>query len=565
VQLFLEESPVPYSGPNDPNLPSSVQAMDEDDREQWVAIWNDVYAGCREEGGSVDDCETAAFQAANGAMREESRMAPNHNLLRRAWNQIFDLLAGANYSRRFANSFAEGFSEGVSDGWSDSLAGTAQAPMAHPVARALGMRRLSDQLWEALNGSGDDLMPSEWAWPLDVYVDGSDLFAIYAQGGKLYRVDLAVSDDSLVIGEPVQVTEAFPPITQQARFYVRRQADGRHRWLMIAATAVLNRVGEIDSTELFDSFVAHAADTGQYPRLDFYHLGSADPTAWEFGVADYLARDGVCYIASGLFDEDHPLARAVIAAAERDPGKWGASIEFRALGQTELILANPEVRIPVYRRGINTRISVVREADAAGLFTTLAVSKEVLRMRQEILEALADLYGNEEEARAFLEQFGQDVDRVNRTVEDEGLVYRTQEDAAPSAEADAPASGPPAEIELDDAAVAAIAEQVAQHPVVTQLATTIAQLQTQVETLTQAETQRTAKFDALLARLEQRLAAVERSDEDKQREWQADLPAARTKVTYRPRDAYHGDDEDNAADYAAIAEQTIKEHKLPAY
>mgnify|MGYP002682879412 CR=1 FL=1 len=47
------------------------------------------------------------------------------------------------------------------------------------------------------------------------------------------------------------------PVQQARTFSVRRQADGAYRWTMIAATSVLNRVGEIDSAELFDTFVAH--------------------------------------------------------------------------------------------------------------------------------------------------------------------------------------------------------------------------------------------------------------------------------------------------------------------
>ena len=93
---------------------------------------------------------------------------------------------------------------------------------------------------------------------------------------------------------------------------------------MIAASAVVNKVGAIDSTILFDNFIRHAGETNEYPVLDFFHEGERV----RFGVADWLKRDGALYLASGTFD-DTELARGAVAGLETQPDYWGGSIAYR--------------------------------------------------------------------------------------------------------------------------------------------------------------------------------------------------------------------------------------------
>lgn len=59
---------MPYTGPDDADLPSNVKAMGERDRERWVSIWNNTYRHCSDSGGS--DCEGKAFRVANGVLKE---------------------------------------------------------------------------------------------------------------------------------------------------------------------------------------------------------------------------------------------------------------------------------------------------------------------------------------------------------------------------------------------------------------------------------------------------------------------------------------------------------------
>jgi hypothetical protein len=459
--------------------------------------------------------------------------------------------------------------------------------------RAIPMWRIEGQIWDLLNGSDAD--PDQWAWPLDIYVDDDNsLFVIVAQAGKLYRVGLVVIGEEVYLGEWLQVTQVFEPVEQTARFVVRRQTNGEHRWLMVAATSVLNRVGEIDSAALFDSFVRRAERSGRYPRLDFYHLGGTDPDLWEFGTADYLARDGVCYIASGTFDVDHPLAMATVRAAEQEPGKWGASIEFRALSEPELIVADPAVRIPVYKDGENTRISIVLERDAAGWFTRLGV-KEVGRMRSEIREKLRELFADpngvvSEEDEAILAEFEHGSDGINRTVSDEQLIHRSTNGAEAEGEEDGDAEGAgessvPApvtgdtqeeelikdatpEIVLDEEAVHAITTEILRTNVFHSMHEAINAMSRQLTAVTATLEARDAEVAALKTRatsLANRLKALEREDVEKQQEWLEDLPARSvTKVTFRPRHQRQRsveDEEENVEDVpeslAEAAERTL--------
>jgi hypothetical protein len=61
---------MPYSGPNDPQLPDNVQALPEAARAQWVEVWNRSYEDCIDEGGEVSECEGVAFRNANGVANE---------------------------------------------------------------------------------------------------------------------------------------------------------------------------------------------------------------------------------------------------------------------------------------------------------------------------------------------------------------------------------------------------------------------------------------------------------------------------------------------------------------
>lgn len=546
---------MPYSGTSDKSLPSNVKKMPAKKKKAWVATFNNVYKTCIDDGGSATACETKAFKIANGnAKKQEIEQMATRSIFHRVW---------------------DGFLDSVGIVEETDLYTLLETPTVRSVlkARSTSVGRVYEQLRQALWDRADQ-ENGVWAYPIDVYVDdtGANLFAIVAQSGKLYQVPLTISKDTVTLGDWTQVKEEFSPVEQS--FRVRRQQDGHYRWLCIAGTTVLNRVGEIDSSELFDSFVERANKTGEYPRLDFYHYGQENPEQWEFGTADFLAREGTCYIASGTFDEDHPLAKATIQACEKEPGIWGNSIEFYAMSEPEIVLADPEVRIPVYKDGKNTRISVVLEEDAAGLFTRIGVKNEgVIRaMDAKTKEKLTKLFGDDTAGlETFISQFEENVDNVNRTVKDDKLIHRAKKETGQAAtetetddekdedtDEDTETEGSEdTEIVIDDETVAAIAQQVTQTAEFKTLVAGISDIKKLVGEMVVGR----EKDAKQIERLNKDVQRLSQDENEKKTEYLQDLPRGkRTHISHRPRAVHAESDQEEGMD--AIASRTL--NAIPA-
>lgn len=402
-----------------------------------------------------------------------------------------------------------------------------------PPERAVSM----PQIWEQLMAA--DSPTGEMGWPMDIFTDGEQLYAVMNSDGRLYRVSLSINGDMVQPGEWEPITVQHVPAAE-SRCIVRQQADGKWRWLNISATAILNRVGEIDSTTLFDNMIRRFNERqGRVPRR-FFHL-KAD--IFDLGDVDFLARDGVVLVSSGLFNET-PLAQAVVRAAKDDPGGWGDSISYLPLVEPEMAEVAPNVRIPIYLDGELREISSLPESKAAGLFTTSAV-QEVNRMASKaIIEALNGLDLDDETRQGLLAQ----VDATNRAVETEGLIHRDNEDApAPpptpaGAEPDTPDTAAPV-IEVDESVIRAAAEAVVSSPTMTDLVALVAQLEErltklekQAEDGARAITEVESRTAQLLVSLRARVKDLEKDEDDKRREYQADMPRRQAvRATYRPR------------------------------
>lgn len=267
-------------------------------------------------------------------------------------------------------------------------------------------------------------------WVLDIYLEDAGAFAIITRNdGKLYKVPVTVDADSQVtLGEEQLVVMDFKPVTARS-LTVRRQADGQVRWFaMPACTAVLNRVGEIDSRALFDSFVDHIErDGGAYPELDFFHLGER----LILGKADWVGRDGYSYCASGLF-EDTEIGRAAAKALEEDPNYWGLSIAFLPTKEPEKLRSSDGIEIPVYTAGINRYISLLPEDTAASILTSISTKEEVNRMDKKMKDALKKITREDTE---LFDKIVAAVDDVNRSAT--GMINREQAPVTTSAAAPA--------------------------------------------------------------------------------------------------------------------------------
>lgn len=418
------------------------------------------------------------------------------------------------------------------------------------------------------SGPGDDTLPenvkkldedkrAQW---VDVFnsalakckkEDGKDCEAsAFAQANgvvKEKRMDIKTLWESikrlfapLVEAEPEARAEILP--TQTRSFVITRADDGTPRWLMIAASAVINKAGAIDSTVLFDSFIRKAPEFG-YPVIDFIHKGNRI----RFGVADHLWRDGALYVASGTFD-DTDLARGAIEGLEKDPDYWGASISYRITAKP--LHLSLEGSIPVYTDGVNDFISIVPKRMAANLFTATSVAKEVKRMDKAMFEELVKLVGAERAA-----QFAGEVDEANRTITETGLITRAD---AP------PADAPPAEVTTTADVVRQDEQPPAESkPAVTldELAARLTALETKLTELAQgagAMQEESARVAPAIEALNTRLAGVE-SSKTRWDEWLNDAPEhikREAETVYRARNQ-----EPAPMTLAQIAEQTTSKFR----
>lgn len=293
---------------------------------------------------------------------------------------------------------------------------------AEEVVRSIAV----GQIWQTILETffALELYDGEYRNVIDFYYDEDDkvFFVVFVKSGQIYRADLTVTEDGVTVGEEIII-----PVDRQnpdKHKTIFRQADGRYRWLSIAATSALNRSGEIDSRDLFDSFVDFIERTGKYPILNFYHCGVKS----RLGIADYAARDEHVYILSGLFD-DTPFGIAAARGIEADPGYWGDSIEFVPTESTMLRVVTDDtvLSIPVYTKGINTAVSILPESDAAA-WGTIQITADrsklegTTHMNARVQAALQKLFQGDEE---LVEGFAGQVDDVNREVAE--MVHREVE------------------------------------------------------------------------------------------------------------------------------------------
>ncbi len=425
------------------------------------------------------------------------------------------------------------------------------------------------------------------AWLNDLYVeDDGSLSALVSMEGKLYKAPVVVTGTDVTLGAFAEVMVEFTEVPR-TRMTITRQADGKVRWFSVSCTAVLNRVGEIDSRDLFDNFLRHIEEgDADYPIRVFFHRGETFRT----GQCDFVARDGNALITSGLYD-DSDLARAEIAAREKEPLYWGESIGYLPLSEPVKVRVAEGVVLPAYTDGILNEISTLPEELAASLYTANTDLKGVNRMALEgkVYEAFVKLWGDEATAKKWLEEH---PDAANRSIAENGQITRVAEppaattvtNAAPPATnaAEPPVqtvvTPPPATttvtpppvvraVEITDDELAALAEKLLALPKFAELlktagktAETVQAVQSDVAALGKTVVETATRSQAAARKLEDRLALVERSDEDKQAQWLADLPAqAVTRVTYRPREAHAGElPEKNMAEIAAATTAKLK-------
>ena len=486
---------MPFSGVDDERLPTAVQEMPADDQKQWVATYNKFYLDRINEGNTEESCDQDAYAVAYAAVDRTVG-----DKIMTTINEMVSKLAGY-----FATPAAPERSISVDDVW----------------------WQVADLAWE-MDG---------YAFLTNLYFDDDNMFAVFAQDGKLYRAPIRVSGTDVSVGDLLEVQMEFTEVPR-SMMTIRQLPDGRYRWIGISASSVLNRVGEIDSKEMFDSFIDNIAETGEYPLRMFYHMGEQFRT----GQCDFVGRDGNLLITSGLYD-DTEIALGEVHARQADPDYWGDSIGFVATEEPTMLMFDGDIEIPVYRQGILNEISTVPEAHAASWMTAMpTLETEVNRMlNDKQFEVFVKLFeDDEDEARAWLEK---NADSRNRAIVDGNQITRDngsepdsdvadepvadeenlERDADVSAEEDDSSDNEEDDIvfELDDAAMDAIAERVSGN------------METIAEMLTPLQEAMTA-FSTAMEGVASRLETLEESDEERHQRWTEDTPRGRLTITHRP-------------------------------
>ena len=396
--------------------------------------------------------------------------------------------------------------------------------------RAMSYDRVHNALVEKMYEL-DRMTPGTDHYFVDCYFDETGYYALYTDRGKLVRYPLQVEGDDLAFGDMQPVMEVHQPV--ETRTVIRQQSDGRYRWFSVSGTAVLNRSGEIDSRDLFDSFVAYAERTGEYPIRQFYHQGESYRT----GQADFLARDGYCYITSGLYD-DTPLAQAEIQARLNNPDYWGDSIGFVPTVDPELSEISNGINIPVYRQGINKEISTLPEKDAAHLFTRTEVQ---MSLEGKAWEAFVALWGDEEKARQWLEQNPQ---ARNRAIEEAGLIRREGESD------DSQQNEGGQEFEIDQSVIDEVSRSVLESETITNLSTQLKEAQEAIVSRDKDINDLTKAVNDMAKRLNK----LEGVQTEAQRQINLDTPAkfkaGNTRLIYRPREAHSNGEQVSFAERA---------------
>lgn len=520
--------PMPYDSISDSKLPSNVKELPTEKKKMWVATFNSVYGKCKDDGGDNKNCETQAFRIANGVVKKERGMS---------W---IDRLT-ENIKRMIEKELPQKRSVGI-----DVIA-----------------MRIQTALRNKYKGSDD-----WWKYRLGrlMYQNGQ-LYGVFSTSeGEILRADLAIDEDGNVeVGDFVEVKEEYTPVMRSAVTIVR-QKDGTERIFMIAATSIINRVGEIDSKLLFDNMMKRARETEFYPLIDMLHLGSTHD-AFEVGQVDFIARSEHVYLASAILDTSKTLGRLMAddIKSRKSGINWGCSIEYFPLdGETETLDVGEGVDIDVYQDGLNTRIALLPEEQAASWFTGVVKERERKDVDEKQLETLRALFNNDEEFNKFIGT----IEGVNERVAKDKLVSRDKGSESPDPEDAGQTTEEPEgetqpnqrQVELDDKLVELIVGEVvsrmdkseADSKVLGEIKQGFDALNGQLSGITE----RQDKFDS-------RLAKMEEDDDKRKKRWIEDLPSSvqddeKIVVTYRAsRDNSNGDGKEEPVSMADKASQTL--------
>ncbi len=288
------------------------------------------------------------------------------------------------------------------------------------------------QVWSQVSQQINERDPEDWNlwhWLQDLYYDEGDLFAVTISAGRLYRWPVTVDGDAVTLGDAVAVVVSFAETGDKrletnsqrlrqslvgGRSTIRQTDDGRWIGCSILCTATVNRMGILDSRQLFDSFVERFVGDGT-EYINVLHLGGGQS---RIGSLRHVWREDKLLVGIYEFTQGDPVAEAVAQrlAADED-GFWGGSIEFKHFGEPELVDVADGIRLPMTHDGQLLGYSIARNQDCAAWYTGNLVMERSMTEKDRAV-ALA-LLGDE----ALVDELAERLDESNRALA--GAVTRT--------------------------------------------------------------------------------------------------------------------------------------------
>lgn len=357
------------------------------------------------------------------------------------------------------------------------------------VDRAISAKRLMEKIWQAIDW--DDYL-------VDVlYENGNFTALVYDYDANLFAMPITFNGDDIELGERIRISESFDivPVNEDATqreainralrgsIHVFRVNDKRY-FISRSCTAIMNRVGEIDSTALFETMVDRF-NSGNYdtPYFTLRHNGQD----YYMGDLLYVGREGYVLVTIGVFDDNNGLADAAYESLERDADYWGTSIGYGLEDNDappEIVYVNYRsgendisVPIPVYNQGTLIELSLLAERDAAAYYTNISrlevqETMPVSRKKRSLKDDLQKLFPGQTE---LIDGVVAGTSTVNDLVANRGLIARSTDAAvetdagesdapATPVQSDAPATDLPGEIDLDDDMIDTLANRLADNP-----------------------------------------------------------------------------------------------------
>lgn len=219
---------------------------------------------------------------------------------------------------------------------------------------------------------------------------------------------------------------------------IYKQADGRHRWILLSSNSYQDRDGEIVSQAAQEADTERLTATKQYGPLRLWHMGYPDTTTKEagpgvdIGDCDYSRMIGRVRVESGTFRDER-----IAAAIKGRSDQWAGSLGFfHGIDQPD--------QEGVFN-GIQTfERSLLPAGRQSAYFAPLAaIIKENSDMttKEQKVKELADLLGDQALADAVIKQVG----ATEKAADERGLRYKqaaeTQDEVKPTEKAAVPAHG----------------------------------------------------------------------------------------------------------------------------